>query len=53
MSMLLLCTTSLKMILAFFTGALRLEAIWFNPLLKQGHLEQVEQDCVQTAFEYF
>lgn len=28
-----------------------LEAIWSNPLLKQGHPKQVDQDQVQVAFE--
>lgn len=28
-----------------------LEIIWSNPVLKNGHLEQVAQDHVQAAFE--
>lgn len=29
----------------------KLEIIWPNPVLKNGHLEQVAQDHVQAAFE--
>jgi len=26
--------------------------LWRSSLLKRGHLEQVDQDYIQTAFEY-
>ena len=44
--------TSLHRMTNGWSGKGPLKVTWSNPLHKQGHLEPVAQDCVQSAFEY-